>query len=165
VDNLDSQELDFNDKLLFEESLTDTPKVRYGYVINQFNFLVPEKMTSEVLQSINIFNLPKAPYWIKGLINIRGNIVPVMNLHAVLTDEFNNINSKHVLIIGKGLNTLGILIDELPQSITVTKNVAESYNMPEVINAYLEPGLKYNGKDWIEFNLQEFFLKLKDTSH
>lgn len=39
------------------------------------------KYVEEINRLINITRVPRAPFYIEGLINLRGNIIPVINLH------------------------------------------------------------------------------------
>lgn len=149
------------DELMFPEQTSDRPYTRYGYNISNMNFLVPEMVVSEVIQEPSIFNLPNSPYWIEGLINIRGNIVPVMNiakfLKQVSTESINKI-----LVINSATKdpAIAIIIEDLPVSLEIGDNKTNITEHPEKLQKYLSNGFTQNSLDWVEFNPQKLFKEL-----
>ena len=149
------------DEIIFPDENIERPHTRYGYKISNMNFLIPEETVSEVIQKPNIFNLPNSPSWIEGLINIRGNIIPVMNIDKFL----NNSNGKkpdNILVLNKTDNksAIAIIIDDLPTSLQRDESKTTPINYPEILQDYIENGFSNNSIDWVEFNPQKLFQKL-----
>lgn len=149
------------DEIIFPDENTERPYARYGYKIAAMNFLVPEKTVSEVIQCPNIYNLPNSPSWIEGLINIRGNIIPVMNIDKLL----KNASSKrlnNILVLDKSDNktALAIMISDLPISLEYNDSKTDTNNYPSELQEYIKCGFNQNNLDWVEFNPQELFKKL-----
>ena len=152
-----------SDEIIFPNEEVERPYTRYGYKISDMNFLVPEETVSEVLQNQNIFMLPNSPVWIESLINIRGNIVPVMNMDKILKN-FDKEKSNNILVLDKSDNTtaIAILIRGLPVSLEHNDSKTTTSNYPAVLHDFISEGFSQNDADWIEFDPQKLFKKMAD---
>ncbi len=65
--------------------------------------------------------LPHAPDYVRGVINLRGVILPVIDLKARLGRGLTEANPKHVIIVVKsGERTIGLLVDAVSDILTAT---------------------------------------------
>lgn len=151
------------DEIIFPDENIERPYTRYGYKISAMNFLVPENTVSEVIQNPNIFSLPNSPSWIEGLINIRGNIIPVMNIGNYLKNT-NGEKLNNILVLDKADNkdAIAIMISDLPASLEIGESNKATNEYPEAINDFIENGFNQNNTNWVEFNPQKLFKKLAD---
>lgn len=79
----------------------------------------------EVIGMMNIIKTPKAPDFIKGIINLRGDIIPVMDLRTKFGMEQQEYDKETCIIIASILiNNLtklfGIIIDKVNEVITIS---------------------------------------------
>ncbi|MCW8900543.1 MAG: chemotaxis protein CheW [Gammaproteobacteria bacterium] len=148
-------------EIIFPDESIDRPYTRYGYKISNMNFLVPEQTVSEVIQNPKIFSLPNSPAWIEGLINIRGNIIPVMNIDKLLKN-LSGDKLKSILVLNKtdSKTAIAILISDLPISLEIGESKTTASEYPEILRDYINDGFNQNNVDWIEFNPQDLFKKL-----
>ena len=149
------------DEIIFPDENTERAYTRYGYQISNMNFLVPENTISEVIQNPNIFSLPNSPSWIEGLINIRGNIIPVMNIDKYLKNPSKD-NLSNILILDKSdnKNAIAIMINDLPISLEINDIKTDTNNYPGELLEFTSSGFKQNNIDWVEFSPQKLFLTL-----
>ena len=148
-------------EIIFPDETSESIHTRYGYKVSGMNFLIPEKTTSEVIQNQNIFRLPNSPIWVEGLINIRGNIIPVMNIEKLLkSPTTNSINNILVMDKSDSSNTIAILINDLPVSLEYNDSKSSVKNLPETLQDYIGEGFTQNGADWIEFSPHKLFENL-----
>ena len=149
------------DEIIFPDDNVERPYTRYGYKVSKMNFLVPEKTVSEVIQNPNIFFLPNSPAWIEGLINIRGNIIPVMNIDKLLKN-LKSEKSTTVLVLNKSdkETTIAIMISDLPVSLELSDTKTKINDYPDVLHDFIDNGFNQNNTDWIEFNPQKLFKKM-----
>lgn len=154
------------DEIIFPDESVERPYTRYGYKVSNMNFLVPEGTVSEVLQNQNIYMLPNSPNWIEGLINIRGNIIPVMNVGKVLKEKEKE-KLTNILVLNKSDNTstIAILISDLPVSLELNDSkTSTTKNYPDILHDFIIEGFSQNDADWIEFDPQKLFKKLAGKS-
>jgi purine-binding chemotaxis protein CheW len=65
--------------------------------------------------------LPHAPDFVRGVINLRGVVLPVVDLKSRLGRGLTDANAKHVIIVVKsGERTIGLLVDAVSDILTVT---------------------------------------------
>lgn len=63
--------------------------------------------------------LPNAPAYVRGVINLRGTVLPVIDLKARLGNGETEITGKHVIIVVRcGERTLGLLVDAVSDIMT-----------------------------------------------
>lgn len=154
-------------EIMFPDENSERAYTRYGYQISNMNFLVPENTVSEVIQNPNIFNLPNSPSWIEGLINIRGNIIPVMNVGKYLKSKTKE-KYTNILVLDKSdnENAIAIMIKDLPISLEINDSKTSTDKYPDKLVKYTDSGFKQNNMDWVEFNAQKLFKLLsgKDSA-
>lgn len=65
--------------------------------------------------------LPHAPDYVRGVINLRGVVLPVIDLKARLGRGRTEANAKHVIIVVKAAErTMGLLVDAVSDILTTT---------------------------------------------
>lgn len=65
--------------------------------------------------------LPHAPDYVRGVINLRGVVLPVVDLKARLGLGLTDANSKDVIVVVQaGERTIGLLVDAVSDILTVT---------------------------------------------
>ena len=83
--------------------------------------------TAKVL-SINdmmeITKIPKAPGYIRGLINLRGNIISLLDLNLLLNIE-NPIEQKNIIIVKVEEEDVGITVDLVNEVLEIDEKIIE----------------------------------------
>jgi len=75
--------------------------------------------------------LPHAPDYVRGVINLRGVVLPIVDLKARLGFSATEANAKHVIVVVKcGNRTIGLLVDAVSDILTTT--AAEIQPAPEI---------------------------------
>jgi purine-binding chemotaxis protein CheW len=66
-------------------------------------------------------SLPHSPDYVLGVINLRGVVLPVVDLNARLGRARTEANPKHVIVVVRaGDRTIGLLVDAVSDILTVT---------------------------------------------
>lgn len=75
--------------------------------------------------------LPNSPDYMRGVMNLRGLIIPIFDLRTRFTHELTDANASHVVIIlAVGERNIGILVDAVSDILTV--NAGDIKPAPEV---------------------------------
>ncbi len=118
-----------------KEASVDTDS-RFFYAVGDYKVLLEQTIKAENLSQLKIYKLPHSPEWCSGLINVRGIIVPVVNMHIILqTGGQASKKSKLLLLQHQHIAPIALQIDELPVMINFneySKDVMK--NMPEWSN-------------------------------
>lgn len=81
------------------------------------------------VQSINdymfITKVPKAPEYIKGLINLRGNVISLLDLNLLLNKHNDNDDRNNIIIIKLQEEEIGITVDEVNEVLDIDEKIIE----------------------------------------
>lgn len=85
-----------------------------AFRIGEFNFVAPLDQVNEILHYPLLTTFPGTKSWVKGIANIRGSLVPVMDLSAFLGKKHIGVNNQsRIMVIQRDSITVGLLIDEV----------------------------------------------------
>ena len=134
-------------------------QLRYGFRSGDIGLIMDETLGSEIVNKIPICSIPDTPPWFSGVVNIRGNIVPIFDLKMVFNiDEKTNLQK--ILVIGKESKAAGILVDELPQALPDLDSTTDLSSVPQILSECIRAVYKQNENIWVELNFNDFFAVL-----
>lgn len=98
-----------------QASSPDTPALsQFYYSIEEYEILLEVTAKTEIVEQRTIYPIPHAPEWCRGMVSLRGKLIPVVNVHRLLGRSLEN-KSHWLLIIETGdLPAAAIRIDKLP---------------------------------------------------
>jgi len=74
----------------------------------------------EICGWTHVTPLPKAPPFIRGVINLRGSVVPILDLPVRFGLTRTGADESHVIIVVQvGERTLGLLVDEVSEILSL----------------------------------------------
>ncbi len=134
--------------------------IRYGFRLGKINFLVNEFSMSEVVKKPVIYSIPNTPSWIQGLINLRGILVPVLDLKKRIEQNDEKKRGDTLLVIDKGERAFATFIDALPDSINMDdadiKVITVPDNIPDILKGYATEAFEIKEEVWLELNYDTF---------
>lgn len=131
---------------------------RYGFKIGSLGLLIQAGCGSEVIQMPTIWTLPGSPPWFLGLINLRGNLIPVFELRRVLGLEEPEANTKRlVLVFDQGEKAVGVIIDDFPKPLTALSALPQLPQLPTMLSGHVRKGYVKDEMIWLEFDQNSFF--------
>jgi purine-binding chemotaxis protein CheW len=89
-------------------------------------FGVDIMQVQEIIRMHQGTRIPQAPDYVKGVINIRGNIIVVINLEKILdlpTKEEDDDN--RIIVVEIGGNILGMTVDSVSEVLSISKSNVE----------------------------------------
>jgi purine-binding chemotaxis protein CheW len=97
----------------------------YGLAIDQIK---------EVVLTPKITKMPQTPHYVKGVANIRGNIIAIIDLEEKFAIADKNTEShtegKYTLVVASEEFKVGILVKEVPNTLTVSQSdIDETVNI------------------------------------
>lgn len=70
--------------------------------------------------------LPHSPAYVKGVINLRGSVLPVIDLAARLGFRSTEPTARHVIIVTQvGHQSVGLLVDAVSDILTITSDTIQ----------------------------------------
>jgi len=108
--------------------------------IDSEQFGINIKYIDNIVRLQNITRVPMSQTYYKGVINLRGEIIPVMSIRTKLGLADDNFTDKTRIIITKIENaTIGIIVDEVKEVVTLEDESLENvnYETNESYNSYI----------------------------
>lgn len=133
-------------------------RARFGFRIGELGLLIDPGTGSEVLSVPQVTPLPDAPPGFVGLVNLRGNLVPLYELRVLLgVDQFPAEADRKVLVFGQGERAVGVVIDGYPNALSALHPLPHLPPLPDALQAHVPAGYMQDGTVWLEFNHGPFF--------
>ena len=141
----------------------------HSFMIGNIGMLIDDTQFCEIIEGSNICKIPLTPGWFKGILNLRGNSMPIVNLneyYEIKTSSKKTNNKHHILAIGKGKHLCGIEIPNLPSKISFEKShiINRNINLPKNMNEQVECIYEKNGI-WVKINTTNYFKHLFSSFH
>lgn len=115
---------------LLEEEDTQKDKFLTFKIENEF-YGIEIKYVIEIIVIQDISKVPELPEYIKGIINLRGKIIPVMDVRLRFKKEEKEYNDRTcIIIIEMGDTFMGLIVDSVSEVVNIPDG--ELVNPPEV---------------------------------
>jgi purine-binding chemotaxis protein CheW len=89
--------------------------------IGEDSYAIPVGMLTEIIIPQKLFPVPTTPQHVMGIINLRGNIVPIVDIRPVLSLPRQS-EPGQIVIIKHGSITLGIVVDDVSEVVAVPES-------------------------------------------
>lgn len=88
-------------------------------------FAVDIMRVNEIIEIDALTKVPKTPVFIRGVINLRGGVVPVIDLTAKLGNSLSDLTKRSCVVLvsvdrPEGRQTIGLLVDEVREIIDIS---------------------------------------------
>ncbi len=96
------------------------------FLVGKDNFGINILDVKEIIEINNITRIPKTPDYIRGVINLRGNVVPVIDLSARLDRQRSEITKLSCIVLvevdvhGEG-QVIGALVDQVNEILDIAE--------------------------------------------
>jgi len=91
----------------------------------------------DINRLLNITRVPRSENYIEGVVNLRGNIIPIINLHKKFNlQSEGNENDKRVIVFQLDDLKVGIIVDQVSEVLRLEKeDIEETGKVYSSINA------------------------------
>lgn len=102
-----------------------------SFWIDGKEYAVDLKRIIEIIYYRPAIALPEAPEFIEGVLDLRGKVIPVLDLRKRLKLLSSNpVESKHIIVVRSREKILGVIVDEVIQ---VTRVLEDEIQSPQTI--------------------------------
>lgn len=123
-----------------------------GLVIGKEEFMMPIASVREIIMLAPITYVPHAPEFVEGVINLRGSILPVINVRKMMGMSRSKLTVAARIIITRAEDVaFGILVDGITYVMALLPNEIEHQSLPgkgtgaEFIGSISKQGEKISG--------------------
>ena len=110
-----------------------------GFIIGKDRFALDILMVQEIIRTPVITNLPNSPVFIEGVINLRGNIIPVIELQKRLNlpgSKDKKTADSRVIIVNVDNRVTGFIVDSVSKILKVQSGTIEP--APDIVTAGMD---------------------------
>jgi purine-binding chemotaxis protein CheW len=108
------------------QSVTNGSRELISFRINGQEFCLDIMAIREIRGWTNATALPQSPSFVRGVINLRGAVLPIVDLAARLGFESAELSDRHVIIVAQiGPQIVGLLVDAVSDILTVTDDLIQ----------------------------------------
>lgn len=84
-------------------------------------YALDTKSVKEISVNLNSSNIPNAPHWVEGLINLRGNVIPLVNLFKLL-DQEGDLCYNNVIIVEYDDDDMGLMVSDVIKVVDISED-------------------------------------------
>ena len=128
-----------------------------GFVLGGQRFVAPMDDVSEILTSPKMTQVPGVKHWVQGVANVRGRLIPIMDLSAFLGGRKASTRTRRTLIIEKGDLLNGLVVDAVlgMQYFPIdTKQDSTAANLPAAVVPFVPNVFERSGERWPVFSFE-----------
>lgn len=138
-----------NEGFVVEESKNVEESIQYIVIrLGQEQYGIDIRNIDNIVRMQNITRVPKMPAFLKGVINLRGEVIPVISMRLKMGLPADEISKKTRIIVLKleQEGNVGFIVDEVKEVVTLTSSEIEkiTYNAKDEVNLINAVG-KHNG--------------------
>lgn len=121
----------------FIEIEEDTQKDRYlTFSLGKESYGIEVRYVIEIIGIQSITEVPEMPEYVRGIINLRGKIIPVMDVRLRFKKESKEYNDRTCIVVIdiKG-TSIGLIVDSVSEVLTIPEqDVVDPPNMNKGLN-------------------------------
>jgi purine-binding chemotaxis protein CheW len=96
------------------------------FKIGEEEFGVEINQVREIVKLVSITRMPKAPAFIEGVVNLRGQIITVIDLSRRLDlPSSGRTEATRIMVVEIGENTVGMIVDSVSEVLRLSENDIE----------------------------------------
>lgn len=141
----------------------DTQKGKFlTFTLGDESYGIGIEFVTEIIGILPITQVPEVPSYIRGIINLRGKIIPVMDVRLRFKKAFRDYNERTcVIVIEVVENSVGLIVDSVSE---VTTILEEDIVMPPVTNtgsssSYIKGIAKVNNEVKLLLDCQKIIIE------
>ncbi len=97
-----------------------------SFNIGEEEFGVDILKVKEINRMTDITRVPNAPTFVEGIINLRGKVIPIVDLRKKLgLDEKLSDTQTRIIIVELEAQTIGFIVDKVNEVIRINKSITE----------------------------------------
>jgi len=93
-----------------------------GFNNGPSEYMIPILNVREIIRTPSVTALPHLPEYIDGVTNLRGSIIPIVNLKSLFDNCTGDCTGSTVIVIATGKITFGIVVDGITGVVNVDKS-------------------------------------------
>ncbi|MCH9813756.1 MAG: chemotaxis protein CheW [Epsilonproteobacteria bacterium] len=104
-----------------------------GFIVGDEEYAIPILNIQEIIKPIEYTRVPSTPAYVLGAFNLRGNVIPLIDLRMKFNlPALNQNEDTRYIVMKEGENIAGFVIDKLTEAVRLKASQIES--APETLH-------------------------------
>ena len=95
------------------------------FKVNEEQFAVEASKVQSINDMMEITKVPKSADYIKGLINLRGTIISLLDINLLLDIERGEENQENIIILNLKEESVGVTVDQVDEVLEIDEGLIE----------------------------------------
>lgn len=109
-----------------KQEITDEILQLVSFKIGDEEFGVEILKVQEINRMLSITKVPNAPSFVEGVVNLRGKVIPIIDLRSRLNMEKKESDSKtRIVVVEIDGKIVGFIVDEVSEVLRIPRNITE----------------------------------------
>ncbi len=124
------EQLSTQSEVVKENSDVKRTAERFQYIVirlGEEQYGIDIRYIDNIVRMQNITRVPKVPAYLKGVINLRGEVIPVVSIRLKMglpADEYGR-STRIIILKTETAGNLGIVVDEVKEVVTLSEDNIE----------------------------------------
>lgn len=127
-----------------------------GFRLDDKDWVVPLEQVKEILTKVNISRIPSAKEWVRGVANVRGTLLPILDLNGFLSGQLTKLSrhSRILVMQHKGI-VAGLLVEEVTgmRHFLEDEFISDISDLDVTFKQMLMGQYRQRGESWGVFNI------------
>lgn len=123
-------QLSLKNEIAISNNKVGAVSLRLQYIVirlGEEQYGIDIRYIDNIVRMQNITRVPKVPAYLKGVINLRGEVIPVVSLRLKMglpADEYTK-NTRIIILKTEAAGNLGVIVDEVREVVTLGEESIE----------------------------------------
>lgn len=133
----------------------------HGVLIGNLGLLLPGDEVCELIERPEVCRLPNTSTWFCGITSVRGNMIPVFDLHE-LFDIAHEQLKRRLIVIGENDRAVALWVDDFPRIVTLDAEdgLAGPPPIPALIREHARSYFRRDEQTWVDLDIETFVTTL-----
>ncbi|MCB2294275.1 chemotaxis protein CheW [Clostridium algoriphilum] len=95
------------------------------FKVNEEQFAVEASKVQSINDMMEITKVPKSEEYIKGLINLRGNIISLLDINLLLDIDKGTESQENIIILNLQEESVGVTVDQVDEVLEIEEDLIE----------------------------------------
>ena len=100
------------------------------FTLNENYYAFSSENVEEITNKMPWTPVPQSPSWVQGLVNLRGNVITLINFYKLLspTDEIEEICYNNIIIVKNDEEKIAFMVDEVAWVLDIEPSAIQQLN-------------------------------------
>jgi twitching motility protein PilI len=141
-----------------QQEQTEEEWIGIGFRLGSLQLVAPLGEVSEILTPPSLSHVPRTKAWVCGIANVRGNLMPIMDLQGYLHDKAAALNRRSRILV---VNHQGVYSGLVVDAVLGLRHFSDEHRCNELpgddarIHEYMAHGFRTESEHWGVFSMHK----------